>query len=464
MIPTLIGRLQTRLAIVALIDVPVTVVLGVLLDVSAGKATLVGLVIGALCLAWELVWHGTQQLRWDKDWPSILAFAVGVPEAYAGKVVLAALGVLPFHQAWGTYLVLFSVSWVLGWILQQGPLRVLFPSWRFEGGRLLARRTEPAALRHGAGEDVRTPTAKPVRSAVPSIAAGAVAATSTAGQARRGRDATTMLAPRAQRGKGATAPIPKPYRNAPAARSGGPGRPGRRSTAAAGGRRRPSVPMIAAVGVLVLAFGVFASIGLGTSDHGEPRAGTPAAIDLPVAKAPAAEPAKATGPQPQAWAVPDSQSASSTWDTTARVLPYAITVPRLSMQTTIEPVGLTPARTIATPRSGSVGWYQSASAPGQAGPTVILGSLAGKRTGVFRQIGRLVKGDTILLTRTDSVTVQYLVTEVQRTGFESFPTAKVYQQGPKATVRLVGYRGSGAHGKNVIVYGTALRVMHPKSA
>ncbi len=100
---------------------------------SAGFATL-GLT-AAIGVGWEVVYHGFQQLRWDKDWPTIYGLILGTLE---GCVVYQFIsrdvpwqlnGIEPLPFIWQ-----FGSVWVVIWIVVNGPLRVLFPRWRFLGG------------------------------------------------------------------------------------------------------------------------------------------------------------------------------------------------------------------------------------------------------------------------------------------------------------------------------------------
>ena len=465
MIPTLAGRLQTRSLIVLVIDVPVTVILGVLLNVEASRAAKVGLVIGGLCLLWEMVWHSVQQLRWDKDWPSALAFLIGVPEAVVGKLVLSWLSVLPFHLEWGKYNILFAASWVLGWLLQQGPLRVLFPSWRFEGGRLRARRSLAVKAVTPAAE-----AASPARErtlVAAGVAADAVAgAVAGAAAGAAGVVALNEASGSANRSAKRSSGTPKPRRTGGSKRpssSSGSGRSARRTPAVAStGRRRRPWPVIVGVGALIIVFGVFAVIGLGTDQHSGAD-NTPADVAQaarPVAKAPVAP----AGPRAQAWQAPASQQVADTWNMHKLVQPYAVTIPRLRLQQQTQPVGLTAAQTIQEAAQGKIGWYQSTSAPGQTGPAMLLGPLGGGgKSSVLGGLGQLVKGDTVLVTRADSTTVQYVVDKVTKVKSSAFPAAQVYRKSTDSTLRLVGYRGTGASAHDVIVFATATHLLSPKS-
>jgi hypothetical protein len=146
---TLAGRIQTRLFLILLIALPWTAILSPLLPVPPGtsiwstyrltySALLIVAVVG---VAWDFLYHGLQQLRWDKDWPSLFALLAGINEGastWLGLHVTGALGDSyglsnPMATAFAIH---FATTWLLMWLVAQGPLRVLMPRWRFRGGRV----------------------------------------------------------------------------------------------------------------------------------------------------------------------------------------------------------------------------------------------------------------------------------------------------------------------------------------
>lgn len=145
--PTLFGRLQSRLVLVALVGVPIALVLGLVLPRPTDATTLgdmyrvffVALVLVAIVgLVWELIWHGLQQLRWEKDWPTLFGLITGVPEGIAVWLLLRAglpidVGVVDGS----TFLSMFVITWVAIWLVANGPLQIIFIRWRFRGGRFV---------------------------------------------------------------------------------------------------------------------------------------------------------------------------------------------------------------------------------------------------------------------------------------------------------------------------------------
>jgi hypothetical protein len=144
--PTLSGRIQTRLALLGLVGAlwtalhtpflptPGPVALGDLYQVTFTALLLVA-VVG---VAWELLYHLVQQLRWEKDWPTLLGLLTAVPEGIVVYWLLQrglpwSVGPVPAS----TFAISFATTWLVVWATANGPLRIVLVRWRFRGGRLL---------------------------------------------------------------------------------------------------------------------------------------------------------------------------------------------------------------------------------------------------------------------------------------------------------------------------------------
>jgi len=145
MVPTLFGRIQTRLWLLAVVGGLVTALLTPVLPVQAAvadKYRTTFVVLGAVAVigvAWELVYHLLMQWRWEKDWPTLFGLVTAIPE---GVLVgwLATQGLLPFVRGpvpVEVFAIHFAVVWFVVWLVANGPMRVPFVRWRFRGGRLL---------------------------------------------------------------------------------------------------------------------------------------------------------------------------------------------------------------------------------------------------------------------------------------------------------------------------------------
>lgn len=147
MTPTLSGRLQSRLFLVAFVGVPIALLLGVVLPRPSDEATLGDmyrvffvalLLVAVVGLVWELVWHGLQQFRWEKDWPTFFGLITGVPEGVVVWLLLRAGVPIDVGTVDGTtFLAMFIITWIVIWLVANGPLQIVFIRWRFRGGRFI---------------------------------------------------------------------------------------------------------------------------------------------------------------------------------------------------------------------------------------------------------------------------------------------------------------------------------------
>jgi hypothetical protein len=141
MLPTLHGRIQTRIFMLAVFGSLVVLVLTPFLpgDPSYQTTYLVLATVTVLGVVWELIYHWLQQFRWEKDWPTLFGLLTAINE---GAVVWLVL-----HQGWvpgideapplSAFLILFLVVWVVVWLWVNGPMRVPLIRWRFHGGRIV---------------------------------------------------------------------------------------------------------------------------------------------------------------------------------------------------------------------------------------------------------------------------------------------------------------------------------------
>ncbi|MFD8249126.1 hypothetical protein [Nocardia sp. NPDC059691] len=147
MLPTLNGRIQTRLLALSVIGFVVALLITPFLPTgssSIGQAYRVTLsvllatvLVGVL---WELLYHLLQQFRWEKDWPTLFGLVTILNEgALIWVLVRYTTVVLPEHlrPSLAAFLIQFVVTWVAFWLIVNGPMRVVFHRWRFQGGRFL---------------------------------------------------------------------------------------------------------------------------------------------------------------------------------------------------------------------------------------------------------------------------------------------------------------------------------------
>jgi len=148
MTPTLLGRWQTRVAVLWTLGLAITV--GYMWRFGLFDSglrdqrfwTLIALLsyVTLLGIGWDMLYNHLQGFRWDRDWPLAFGFACGILEGIV-VFVLFRFNLLPgvvYHTGdWSRFLLHYgTVFWVTYW-WQPGPMRVIKPRWRFNGGELL---------------------------------------------------------------------------------------------------------------------------------------------------------------------------------------------------------------------------------------------------------------------------------------------------------------------------------------
>ncbi|MGW6032875.1 hypothetical protein [Gordonia terrae] len=149
MLPTLWGRIQTRVLVLGILGGLWTVVLvpflwlissgdPTILDVYRVAFTVLVTVI-VLGVFWEFLYHFLQQFRWEKDWPTLFGLLTAINEGILVWVVIDNTGLIPesLRPSPFVFSVQFVTTWLLVWVAVNGPLRAVFPHWRFQGGRFL---------------------------------------------------------------------------------------------------------------------------------------------------------------------------------------------------------------------------------------------------------------------------------------------------------------------------------------
>ncbi|MFC6879231.1 MULTISPECIES: hypothetical protein [Actinomadura] len=146
MIPTLFGRIQTRIFTLGTVGVVLTALITPVLPGTGGSlgaayrvAYLILLAVAVVGVGWELLYHLLMQFRWDKDWPTLFGLLTIVPE---GALMWALLRYelvpgIGGKVATSTFLTMFVFVWCGVWLFSNGPMRVPFVQWRLRGGRLL---------------------------------------------------------------------------------------------------------------------------------------------------------------------------------------------------------------------------------------------------------------------------------------------------------------------------------------
>ncbi len=146
MIPTLFGRISTRIFALGLIGSIAQLIFSWVLPgvggLTAGelyKMTF-GVLIATIVLGigWEFIYHGLMQFRWEKDWPTLFGLITIVNEGALvwGFVKWNLIPGVSKDLPLSTFVVDFVIVWMLTFLWVNGPMRVPFLRWRHTGGRL----------------------------------------------------------------------------------------------------------------------------------------------------------------------------------------------------------------------------------------------------------------------------------------------------------------------------------------
>ena len=147
MLPTLNGRIQTRVLglgiigfFVALIITPVLPTGDLTLGQSYRVTMSVLLAVVLVGVLWELLYHGLQQFRWEKDWPTLFGLITMVNEGIVIWLLLRYTSIIvgeDLRPSLTAFLIQFIITWLAFWIIVNGPMRLVFHRWRFSGGRFV---------------------------------------------------------------------------------------------------------------------------------------------------------------------------------------------------------------------------------------------------------------------------------------------------------------------------------------
>lgn len=140
--PTLIGRWQTRLAMLGTLGALVTLLFALLHGPDGFNETFFYVLgyVALFGLAWDVVFIRIQRFRWDRDWPGVFQFIGGVFEGALVFALLESTGLPGIEQgsvSFPLFLSHYGLVWLTTYCWVQGPMRALFPRWRFTGGRVV---------------------------------------------------------------------------------------------------------------------------------------------------------------------------------------------------------------------------------------------------------------------------------------------------------------------------------------
>jgi hypothetical protein len=136
MTPTLMGRWQTRIVLLAtlgsLVSIPFALYTGSLVPFAVLAWVIV------LGLAWDALYSFLQAFRWERDWPPAFAVLAAIAEGAVVYLVGTRLPLpgIPPDLPLTLFIADYGLVWLVTFFFAQGPMRAIFPWWRFHGGRI----------------------------------------------------------------------------------------------------------------------------------------------------------------------------------------------------------------------------------------------------------------------------------------------------------------------------------------
>jgi len=192
--------------------------------------------------------------------------------------------------------------------------------------------------------------------------------------------------------------------------------------------RRPGGMILLALAVLLLLGGGTAvAVGVASQD-----------ADPPVPSA-----TRSSAPSTPGGATSTAPGAPETAAPAPAALPVAVRVPAIGVDSELLTLGLNADGTLEVPQPGpdydKAAWFGDSPRPGDIGPAVIEGHVDSAANGpsVFYELGRLVVGDRIEITRADGSVATFAVNEVRVVPKTDFPTFDVYSNTEGPELRLI---------------------------
>lgn len=218
--------------------------------------------------------------------------------------------------------------------------------------------------------------------------------------------------------------------------------------------RRPGGAVLAVVAVLLLLGGGTAVVVGVLGQDADPPA--PAAAQAAGTTAPSTVPAPVS---------PEAANAGppSTGAAVPAALPSAVRIPAIGVQSELITVGLNPDGTLEVPQPGpdydKAAWFDGSPRPGDPGPAVIEGHVDSAANGpsVFYDLGTVVPGDQVEVSRDDGTVATFVVYDVRVVAKDEFPTLEVYGNTEGPELRVITCGGpfdstAGSYTDNVVVF------------
>lgn len=137
MTPILVGRWQTLTFLILCVGVPVTLIFGAIIqDMMTPLAVLGYAYVQGMVLA--VVYNMIQKRRWERDWSPLIFTMTGIIEAILLFIYIRSdyLPMVANDLPVQLFVIHYSAVWLSMFVFAWGGMKIIFPWWRFRGGRV----------------------------------------------------------------------------------------------------------------------------------------------------------------------------------------------------------------------------------------------------------------------------------------------------------------------------------------
>ena len=144
MTPTLIGRWQSRIFLLATIGILFSLPFALKNGLQQVEWVYFWVVfyLGLFGLAWDILYNYLQKFLWDHDWPGVLQLIAAIVEGIFLALAINFIGLPNIPQdkfSLPIYIFHYSVVWVAVYCASWVVMRLLFPRARFRGGAWMGK-------------------------------------------------------------------------------------------------------------------------------------------------------------------------------------------------------------------------------------------------------------------------------------------------------------------------------------
>lgn len=128
-----------------------------------------------------------------------------------------------------------------------------------------------------------------------------------------------------------------------------------------------------------------------------------------------------------------------------RSRPIRLLIPKISVNAPFTDLAIGRTGQLEPPpahNTNLVGWYAKGASPGETGTSIIAGHVdTATSAAVFANLSELQKGDRFQVERADGRKASFVVDSAETFDKDTFPSARVYRDTPRAQVRLITCAG-----------------------